>query len=74
MYYACVWVAAAAFVLMVSASNTENIFPHQILFEAIQSHLFSLPLLILLVLGQNQSVRNLEIGLGVFVRTHVSRL
>ena len=42
----------------------------QILFQAIELHLFSLHVqsLILQVLGQGQSERNLEIGLRVFVR------
>ena len=61
-----VWVAAAAFASAVNTSNTDDIFSHQILFLAIQLRLCCLPSLILQVLGQGQSERNLEIGLRVF--------
>ena len=54
------------YVPAVSASNMENIFSHQILFQAIQSYLFSVHTVILRVLGQGQSERNLKIGLDIF--------
>ena len=65
MYFYYYWLS---FVSAVSASNTDNIFSLQILFQAIQLRLCCLPSLILQVLGRGQSERNLEIGLSVFVR------
>ena len=49
------------------ASKMGNIFSHQTQFQAIQLHLCSLPILILQILGQGQSERNLEIGLSVIL-------
>ena len=57
------WVAAIVFVSKARVSNTEYIFQSQILFQAIyQLHLCS-PSILVQVLGQDQSKRNLEIRL-----------